>query len=111
MKTIEFEFQHIVLLSNRDISRLLEEIDNFTLICACQNCDQYLLELITTQFCQRGRDYFFDDLYKHKDLQDRQILKARERIGKMLAYLHSNNKLKDWKNNLVKVKHRNSRGL
>jgi flagellar motor switch protein FliG len=94
-----FRFEHIVLLSNRDFIRLLNEIDNFTLICACQKCEAFIVERIVIQFCERGRNNFYDDLYKNANVTENQIFSAQERIRKLFSYLYFNKKFKDWKTN------------
>lgn len=98
-KHINFQFKNLALLSNRDISLLLNETDNFTLICACQNCDPYILDRIAIQFCERGRNNFYDDLYKNANVSENQIFNAQERMCKMLGYLYFKKKLKDLKMN------------
>lgn len=96
---IDFKFQHIVLLSNRDILKFLDEIDLYTLVCACQNCDPYILDRISIQLSETGRNCFYDELYKNTTFQQNQIIGARGRIGKLLGYLYINREFKDWKTN------------
>lgn len=91
-----FTFENIVFLSDRDVLRLVEEIDNVTLLQACKKCDDFLIQRIVSQFSQLGRDYFCDDFARIGSVPDDEILAAQNRIGEVLSRLYLKGQLKDW---------------
>lgn len=91
-----FTFENIVFLSDRDLLRLLKEIDNVTLLRACAHCDDLLISRITAQFSRTARDYFFADLVKIGKITDDEAIEAKEKIGAILSSLYERGKLRDW---------------
>lgn len=99
MKTkndFEFQFEHLVFLSNRDLWLLLAETDNVTILQACQGADNYILVRIRSVFSELACEYFNDDLSKFWATRNEDILAARERMSKTLSQLHRQGRIKDW---------------
>jgi hypothetical protein len=87
---------YIVFLSNRDLLILLQNVDNVTLLHACQKCDDMLIYRITSQFSNLAKTYFFEDMGRVGLISDENIFAAQERIALILSELMGNCQLKDW---------------
>ena len=93
---IEFKFEHIVFLSNRDLWLLLAETDNVTILQACQRADDSILVRIRSVFSKTACDYFNDDLSKFWMTTDDEMIHARQRIAKIFHRLYHRGRFKDW---------------
>lgn len=91
-----FTFESVIFLSDCDLLRLLKEIDNVTLLQACNRCDNLLIYRITSQFSRTARDCFYEDMTKFGIVKDEDVFLAQERIGVILNGLSQCGKLKDW---------------
>ena len=92
----EFQFEHLVFLSNRDLWLLLAETDNVTILQACQGVDNYVLVRIRSVFSKLACDYFNDDLSKFWATRDEDIVAARSKMSKTLRRLYRQGRIKDW---------------
>lgn len=91
-----FTFENIVFLSDRDLLCLLKEVDNVTLLQACKQCDELVLQRINKQFSQLARDYFYDDLLKIGNVRSSEVMAAQNKIGRILGQLYLSGKIIDW---------------
>lgn len=89
-------FENTVFLSDRDMLRLLREIDNVTLLRACKKCDDFIVRRIMGPLSNQARGYFEDDFVKMGNVSDDEILAAQNRIGEIFSELYLKGKLKDW---------------
>lgn len=92
----EFQFEHLVFLSNRDLWLLLAETDNVTILQACQDAEDYILVRIRSVFSKLACEYFDDDLSKFWTTRNEDIHAARGRMSKILQRLYRQGKIKDW---------------
>ena len=92
----EFQFEHLVFLSNRDLWLLLAETDNVTILQACQSADDSILIRIRSVFSKTACDYFNDDLSKFWGTRDEDIFTARAKMSKTLRKLCRQGRIKDW---------------
>lgn len=91
-----FTFENIVFLSDRDLLLLLKQIDNVTLLKACKQCDEFIVQRIICQFTEAGRQYFLVDSQNLGPTTDDEILAAQNKIGEILSRLYLKGRLKDW---------------
>jgi len=94
-----FAFENIVFLTDRDLLCLLKEIDNVTLLQACKQCDDLVIQRISRQFSQLAREYFYDDFARIENTSPEEIADAQGRIGDTLNRLYFQGQLKDWVSN------------
>lgn len=57
-----FEFSDLLYFSDSDVITVLKEIDNVTLLTACQGSDVALIWRIASVLSETAREYFFEDL-------------------------------------------------
>ncbi len=93
---IDFIFEHIVFLSNRDLWLLLAETDNVTILQACQRVDDSILVRIRSVFSRTACEYFNDDLSKFWMTTDEEATLARDRMVKIFHELYRRGRFKDW---------------
>lgn len=93
---LDFIFEHIIFLSNRDLWLLLAETDNVTILQACHNADDAILIRIRSVFSKTACDYFNDDLSKFWMTSEKEALRARRRMVRIFHSLYSRGYFKDW---------------
>jgi len=93
---LDFIFEHLVFLSNRDLWLLLAETDNVTILQACQRADDVILIRIRSVFSKTACDYFNDDLSKFWMTSDEEASRARRRMVRIFHKLYRRGILKDW---------------
>lgn len=96
MARIDFTFEKIVFLTDRDLLTLLTEVDNVTLLQACQRVDDHILIRIRSVLSETACGYFNDDLSKFWMTSNEESLKARYRIARVIHMLYRRGRFKDW---------------
>lgn len=83
-------------MTDRDLWMLLTEVDNVTLLLACQKVDDCILIRIRTVLSETACTYFNDDLSKFWTASNEEVLKARYRIVRIFSKLYRQGRFKDW---------------
>ena len=93
---IDFTFEHIVFLSNRDLWNLLLETDNVTILKACIGADNFVLVRVRSVFSKTACKYFNDDLIRFCTASEQEIYTAQTRIVNIFRRLNRRGMIKDW---------------
>lgn len=91
----EFAFKDIVLLTDRDLLKLLKHIENEILLLACHG-DATLVGRVSSVFSEYGRCCFYEDLDNMGLVVDIDQEASRKEIENIFNELHQAGKLLDW---------------
>lgn len=93
--TNEFAFKNIVLLTDRDLLKLLRHIENEILLLACHG-DAILIKRIGSTLSEHGRNCFHEDLGAIGIVHDADQAAAKKEVEDIFNELHQAGKLRDW---------------
>lgn len=93
--TNEFAFKNIVLLTDRDLLKLLRHIENEILLLACHG-DATLIGRVASVFSEYGRCCFYEDLNNMRAVVSEDQVIARKEIEKIFNELRQTGILQDW---------------
>ena len=94
-KTNEFVFENIVLLTDRNLLKLLKQIENSTLLLACHG-DGTLIDRVASVFSEYGRRCFHKDLGDMGIVNDEDQAAARKEIEDIFNELYQRGRLRHW---------------
>lgn len=91
----EFAFKDIVILTDRDLLKLLKQIENPTLLLACHG-DTTMIDRIASVLSEHGRSCFYEDIGDMGVVNDEDQAAAKKEIGEIFNELYKTGKLRDW---------------
>jgi len=83
-----FIFEDLLCFSECDIVEVMKEVDNVTLLIACQGADLNIIWKITSSFSATARGYFYDDINQFNDSTPEQVQDARSKIQSIMDDLY-----------------------
>lgn len=83
-----FVFNDLLYLSDEEITIVMKDVDNCTLLLACQNVDLELICRITSTFSKTAREYFYDDINRFQNSSLKDVEAARIRIQETMDNLY-----------------------
>ncbi|MEQ1906688.1 MAG: FliG C-terminal domain-containing protein, partial [Pirellulaceae bacterium] len=87
-------FKDILRLQDRDVQKLLGQIETDSLIVALQQCEQELIDKLLNNLSKRARESIIEEMEFKRGVSDEELLEARKKIVDALAKLDEHGEIK-----------------
>jgi flagellar motor switch protein FliG len=87
-------FKDILRLQDRDVQKLLGQIETDSLIVALQQCEQELIDKLLNNLSKRARESIIEEMEFKRGVNDEELLEARKKIVSAMAILDENGEIK-----------------
>ncbi len=94
VKSKLYIFSDIVRLTDRDVQKLLAQIETETLVVALQRCDQEIGDKLLSNLSKRARESIVEEMEFKQNVSDEEIELARRTIVETLAKLDESGEIK-----------------